>query len=183
MASERLFSLTVVFWAAALIFYVLNVADYVSLVLCTIAALAGYFIERVNMFGLGRSLFRIKPTSSQETVVANGATFTGDIHLRGTLRVYGRVIGNIEVSDGCVYVMGDGEVEGEIKTPCLVLNGLLKGACKAITVNILAHGCLQGDCHSTSLSVVKGGILIGHSLNLDDDNQTVHISNERVVVS
>lgn len=178
MANERLFILTMFFWGSALIFYVLNMVDYINLALCAVIALVGYIMEGVKMRGFGKSLFRTKKFLEQETVIARGATFTGNMHLHGILRIYGKVIGHVDVSEGVVYVMDGGQVEGEIQAPHLVLNGLLKGTCKVATVNILVHGCLQGDCHSTSLSIDKGGILIGHSLQLEEDKQMVRIGSD-----
>ncbi|BCS48631.1 hypothetical protein JUNP479_1313 [Aeromonas jandaei] len=97
------------------------------------------------------------------TVIAAGARFKGELQLEGDLEVRGVLVGTIVLSDGILRIMAGGRVEGEVKAPRVIINGLLDGTCSAAEVEILESGRMQGTFKGGSLSISKGGNFIGHS--------------------
>jgi len=54
----------------------------------------------------------------------------GDVHFSGNLDVEGLVQGNIVAQSGkeaLLRIVGKGRVEGEIRVPCVIINGLVDG--------------------------------------------------------
>jgi cytoskeletal protein CcmA (bactofilin family) len=175
VGKEYLLTLACLLWGVALLGYALGLRMFLVPAVGALVTFSGYLIKRLIMFG------RDKPQSQQTapapvampltesslTVIAAGATFTGNIQLTGSLQVFGKVMGNIEVADGRVHLMQGGVVEGEIKAPHLIVDGVLEGVGEAAMVEILSHGRLQGTCRSSALSIEKGGIFLGQSQQLD----------------
>lgn len=68
--------------------------------------------------------------SKSTTLISHDTVVIGDIHFCGSLDVEGLVQGNIVAEpkkDAMVRVIGKGRVEGEIKSPCVIINGVVQG--------------------------------------------------------
>lgn len=114
------------------------------------------------------------------TVVAQSSLFTGDVRMEGDIHVYGRVVGNIILTDGILHVMRDGYIEGEFTAPNIIINGHAKGTCIGDKVEILEHGEIEGVCRSDQFSIRPGGSFIGTSERLSAGVKR-EMESERVV--
>jgi cytoskeletal protein CcmA (bactofilin family) len=114
------------------------------------------------------------------TVVAQNTLFTGDVKIEGDIHVYGRVVGNIILTDGILHVMRDGYIEGEFTAPNIIINGHAKGTCIGDKVEILEHGEIEGVCRSDQFSIRPGGSFIGTSERLSAGVKR-EMESERVV--
>lgn len=171
---ERLLTLTCLLWGLALLCYMLGLRLYLIPTGCALVALIGYVIERFIMFGRDKPKAPVAATSEPaQTVLAAEATFTGNLQLQGQLLVFGRLVGNVTMTEGRVRVMQGGCIEGEVHAPEVELNGVLEGTCEATSVAILAHGRLQGICRGGTLSIQPGGVFLGHSQALGETHSNV----------
>lgn len=95
-----------------------------------------------------------------ESIIGENSQFKGDIVTKGTLRVDGRITGNIE-SD--VLVLGDKAfVKGMVSAISVVVGGMVEGNINAKDiVEIKNKGQVKGDIYSSKLVVNEGGIIDG----------------------
>lgn len=71
--------------------------------------------------------------------------------------------GNIIASDGVVKVMRSGLVNGNITCQELIINGTVKGECKAESIDIGEHANINGALNYVTLSVKKGAVFVGNA--------------------
>ena len=106
-----------------------------------------------------------KNTRREEaTLIASGAKITGDMQFGGLLDIEGMVIGNIqaEAEGSCVLVLEKGCLEGDVRAPKVIVNGVLKGTIYAHTVELAAAARVTGDVHYHSLEILKGAKVNGN---------------------
>ena len=99
------------------------------------------------------------------TLVARDTTVIGDIHFSGSLDVEGVVQGNIFAEDGkdaVVRVIDKGRVQGEIRVPSVVINGMVEGdVYSSKHLELAAKGRVQGNVHYTLLEMAAGSEVNG----------------------
>lgn len=98
---------------------------------------------------------RILTAVSAETFVQ------GTIRTRGSIRIDGKVEGN--VYDAKHVVIGDsGQVQGDIVAETIIVGGKVMGNIQAAKlVEVLAHGQILGDVRTKSLHIEDGAIFEG----------------------
>ncbi|RMG05494.1 MAG: polymer-forming cytoskeletal protein [Nitrospirae bacterium] len=97
-----------------------------------------------------------------ETVIGENSVITGEIEVKGTVRIDGTVKGNIR-SDW-VMVGPKGKVIGDISATGLAVAGSVEGNVIASnSVEIKSKGQLRGDITSPKLVIIEGGVFEGHS--------------------
>lgn len=100
-------------------------------------------------------------SSSSESVLAEGLLFEGTLEGNGSLRVTGRVRGQLKVS-GQVTVEPGGLVEGEVDADRVVVAGEAKARILARTnVHIQDSAAMIGDVEAGSVSVAPGAKIRG----------------------
>ncbi|SUB83785.1 Polymer-forming cytoskeletal [Pragia fontium] len=97
------------------------------------------------------------------TIIARNAVFSGNIEDNGDIRIYGKVIGNINITEGAIRVMSTGYVKGELNAPEIIIDGEVSGRCFAENIDILEHGTLRGITCCRNFSIKRGGVFIGQS--------------------
>ncbi len=99
------------------------------------------------------------------TLVACETTVVGDIHFSGSLDVEGIVQGNIyaeEGKDALVRIIDKGRVQGEIRAPSVVVNGMVEGdVYSSKHLELAAKGRVQGNVHYTLLEMAAGSEVNG----------------------
>lgn len=104
-----------------------------------------------------------------ETILGAGTRIEGDIYTRGSIRVEGKIKGNIK-ADGDLFIGEDGKVETEIEARNVVIAGSVNG-------NILAHQRVEllptakvvGDIVTDILKIEEGARFTGSSKPLEDN--------------
>lgn len=116
-----------------------------------------------------------------EALVGPSTEFKGDITAQGTLRIDGKIIGNI-VADS--VILGEAAaVTGDIKARCVVIGGRLDGNITSDElVEIKPAGKLYGDIHTRKLAVAEGGVFEGRSLVHKDETKVIDFPNKEAVV-
>lgn len=103
---------------------------------------------------------------SQETVIV------GDVHFCGNLDVEGLVQGNIIAQSGkeaLVRVVGKGRVEGEIRVPCIIVNGVVQGnVYSSKHLELASKSRVQGSVFYTLVEMAAGAEVNGSLTHMTD---------------
>jgi cytoskeletal protein CcmA (bactofilin family) len=95
------------------------------------------------------------------TFIGANAVFEGNIELGGTIRVDGKVIGNLKI-DGDAYIGGGAVIKGNIHAKNVHISGTVEGNIRADGIlKILATAKLYGDIEVKSFVTDEGAIFEG----------------------
>jgi len=97
------------------------------------------------------------------TLLGRGASFEGKLTFEGTVRVDGKLKGEVFSDD--VLVVGEGAyLEAEVDIGEIIIQGTVVGNIRAKRgIEIHAPGRVKGDLHTPSLQIDKGVIFEGRS--------------------
>ncbi|NJO01046.1 MAG: polymer-forming cytoskeletal protein [Bacteroidia bacterium] len=99
--------------------------------------------------------------SSANTTVAKGAALTGDLETVGTIRIEGKIFGNV-VSKSKTSLGESGYIEGNILAQNAEIAGEVKGIVKVVDVLTLkATAIIHGDIFCGKFVVEPGARFIG----------------------
>ncbi|MBF0327541.1 MAG: polymer-forming cytoskeletal protein [Nitrospirae bacterium] len=114
----------------------------------------------------------LRRNNQLDALIGVNTEFRGDIVSGGTLRVDGKIFGNV-VADW--VVLGEaGSLKGNIKAKGVVIGGRVDGNINADELVDIKHtGSLLGDIHTRKLSVAEGGVFEGRSLVQRDEDLKV----------
>ena len=108
-----------------------------------------------------------KPFSTENitTLISKATEVTGDIHFSGVLEVEGKVRGNIyadEDSSAEVRIRESGLVQGEIKVPSVIINGLVEGDVHSTQhLELAAKARVVGNVYYHLIEMVMGSEVNG----------------------
>jgi cytoskeletal protein CcmA (bactofilin family) len=97
-----------------------------------------------------------------DTVLGVGSDFKGQMFAKGTIRIDGRVEGNVTSEEG--IIIGDkGVVKGNISAKSVILSGKVTGNISCIKrLEITPTGQLQGDIRAPRLVIAEGVVFKGN---------------------
>ena len=117
------------------------------------------------MFKKLKPLTRSESMERIETVIGPGTTVNGDLMLIDSVRIDGKVIGDIQASQSnraTVAIGPTGEVIGHISAFRVIVAGKVEGNIAALERVELRHDCLvPGDISYSSINVQHGARLQG----------------------
>jgi cytoskeletal protein CcmA (bactofilin family) len=115
-----------------------------------------------------------------ETLIGGSTEFSGEINTVGTLRIDGKMTGNIIAE---WVVLGETAfVKGNIKSKGVVIGGRVEGNVDAEElVDIKYTGKLYGDIHTGKLSVAEGGLFEGRSQIRKDESKVIDFPGKEAV--
>ena len=97
-----------------------------------------------------------KETDKLETFLGMNSSLKGELNVRGTLRIDGKVEGQLDVD--YAILSETGEVKGEIKAKKILIGGKMDGNVRAQElVEIKAKGRVLGDIFTPKLAIIEGG--------------------------
>ena len=103
--------------------------------------------------------------SGHTTLISRETVIVGDIHFSGNLDIEGLVQGNIIAlpdSEAFLRVIQQGTVEGEIRVPCVVINGTVEGIVYSTSLLEMAlHGKVNGDVYYSRVEMAAGSEVNG----------------------
>lgn len=100
---------------------------------------------------------------SVETLIGANASIEGNIKTDRTVRVDGKIKGNIETTAG-VLIGADAVIEGSIKAEIVMLGGTVKGNITAPEgIEILPKAKMFGDLKTNILTIAEGASFEGKS--------------------
>ena len=95
------------------------------------------------------------------TLLAKGVVLTGEIHVEGTVRIDGRLDGEIQTK-GQVIIGEDGLVQGTITAGTVISSGRIKAKVTASErVQLLKTATLIGEVHTPVLIMEEGARIQG----------------------
>jgi cytoskeletal protein CcmA (bactofilin family) len=96
------------------------------------------------------------------TLLGKGSEFEGKLSFEGTVRVDGKLTGEIYTDD--VLIVGEGaEVNAEVTVGAIVVQGIVRGNITAKrSVEIHSPGKVKGNINTPSLFIEKGVFFDGH---------------------
>ena len=104
------------------------------------------------------------------TLISRDTEVIGDIHFSGELIIEGRVRGSIfaeDASESIVRVAEKGVVEGEIKAPSAVVNGLVQGNVHCSKhIELASKAIVVGDLHYNLIEMVLGSEVNGKLVHI-----------------
>ncbi len=113
------------------------------------------------MFGTKTS----KPQNRIDCLIGTGTRVEGNVIFSGGLRVDGNVRGNIiaeEDKPGTLVVSEQAQVEGEIRVPHVVINGMVNGPVNSTEyVELQAKANVTGDVYYNTLEMQLGAVVQG----------------------
>lgn len=107
----------------------------------------------------------VKPNSTVDTLVGRQSEITGDVRFAGGLHVDGKVKGKIMADsdkNAVLSISESGAVEGDIRVPHVVLNGLVEGdvhASQRITLSAKAR--VSGNVYYKLIEMTSGAMVNG----------------------
>jgi cytoskeletal protein CcmA (bactofilin family) len=118
-----------------------------------------------------------KKNDKLESFIGINSEFRGDITVSGTLRIDGKLIGNITA--GWIVVGEQAFVKGDLVASGIVVGGRVEGTLKAddiVELKPSAH--LYGDICSKKLVIAEGGEFMGRSVTQGNDAKLLDFSGE-----
>ena len=123
------------------------------------------------MFGAKDKPQVAKPQNRIDCLIGAGTRVEGNVIFSGGLRVDGQVRGSIIVEDGkagTLVVSEQAQVEGEIKVPHVVINGVVSGPVTSTEyVELQAKANVTGDVYYNSLEMQLGAVVQGRLVHQD----------------
>lgn len=106
------------------------------------------------------------------SIVGEGTSFQGELHLNGLLRIDGDFSGTIRTS-GKVLIGKSGRAECTIRANTVVIGGIVRGNIYAEEkVIVLSTGMMIGNIHSPRLIAEEGVILNGNCLIKQEESKS-----------
>lgn len=108
-----------------------------------------------------------KPFSTENitTLVSKATEITGNMHFSGVLEVEGKIRGNIYADDDSsaeVRIRESGLVQGEIKVPVVIINGLVEGDVHSSQhLELAAKARVVGNVYYHLIEMVMGSEVNG----------------------
>lgn len=103
-----------------------------------------------------------KSVQKLETIIGNESTVTGELNIKGTLRVDGIIEGDVFAD--WVIVGETGRVHGNVKSRGMVVGGRVEGNIDASEiVEIKGKGEVNGEICTAKLAMSEGALFDGHS--------------------
>ena len=106
-----------------------------------------------------------KPQNRIDCLIGAGTRVEGNVIFSGGLRVDGQVKGNIIAEDdkpGTLVVSEQALVEGEIRVPHVVINGVVNGPVNSTEyVELQAKANVTGDVYYNTLEMQLGAVVQG----------------------
>lgn len=106
-----------------------------------------------------------------DTVIGRRAEVHGCLRVQESVRIDGKVVGNIEAPAGAallVMIGPHGEVHGDVLASRIIVAGKVAGNIHAYErVELLASSLIQGDIKYASMAVEHGAKLMGLMLQVD----------------
>src|SRR5436305_688799 len=104
-----------------------------------------------------------RPEGEINTLLGRGSEFEGKLTFEGTVRIDGKLSGEIFSDD--VLVVGEGaEISAEIEVGVIIVEGNVNGNIRAKkAVELHAPARIKGNIETPSLYIDKGVMFEGHS--------------------
>lgn len=112
-----------------------------------------------------------------DTLIGQYTHIKGDISFSGGLRIDGSVSGNINAAgdDNALLTLSEkGTIEGEVRVPNLVINGIVNGNIYAAShVELATKARINGNVYYRMLEMAMGSEVNGHLIRAKPDEENI----------
>lgn len=126
------------------------------------------------MFGKDKTM-ALSPDIGGTTLIAKGTEVCGDLRFAGNLEIEGKVTGDIIASDGSkasVRILEQGQVDGDLHVPSIVINGQINGDVHSSEfVELASKARVTGNVHYGLIEMVKGAQVNGNLVYASGDKK------------
>lgn len=120
----------------------------------------------------GRKKQKQRKTTRIDTLIGENTHIKGDVHFSGGLRIDGVISGNIHADDGepaLLTLSEKGRIDGDVRVPYQVINGVVKGSIYAAEhIELAAKARINGHVYYKLLEVAVGSQVNGALVHVDD---------------
>jgi cytoskeletal protein CcmA (bactofilin family) len=106
------------------------------------------------------------------TLISHDTVVIGELHFSGNLDVEGLIQGNVIAQSGkeaLLRVVGKGRVEGDIRVPCVIINGEVKGnVYSSKQLELASKSRVQGNVFYTLVEMAAGAEVNGSLTHVAD---------------
>lgn len=125
---------------------------------------------------LGNSSKKSKGNSTKvDTLIGHETEILGDVRFSGGLHVDGVIKGNVYAdgdSDSVAIISERGQVEGELRVPNLLINGLVAGDVYAgARLDLAKNARVRGDVYYQTMEMAGGAEINGKLMRADEVQQ------------
>ena len=117
-----------------------------------------------------------------ETLIGTAMEIQGDLIFSGGLHVDGKIIGNViaeEDSHSMLVLSDQGQIEGEVRVPFVVLNGVVIGDVYASErVELSSHGQVKGNVYYNLLEMAMGAEVNGNLVHCKDEKKLLEYQSD-----
>lgn len=116
-------------------------------------------------------------TEKLESFIGANSAFKGNIDTKGTLRIDGRLEGNVQAD---WVILGEkSSVKGDIAARGIIVGGSVDGNLRAKEIiEIKSKGRVTGDTVTTKLTISEGGIFDGRSTMGKEESKVVEFQSK-----
>lgn len=130
------------------------------------------------MWNKEKSRADIQRFTGKTSLIAAGAELAGDLRFQGAVQVDGRVNGNLLTSDGMVRVSIEGQVEGEIRAPHIVIDGEVIGDVYAGEhLELGSRARVRGNLYYGLMEMAMGAQIEGRLYHVKDSARPLELPN------
>lgn len=119
------------------------------------------------MWGKGRK----RRTTRIDTLVGRHSRVLGDVHFSGGLHVDGHIQGNVVAEDDAASMLSlsdHGSIEGEVRVPHVIVNGVVTGDVHASEhVELATNARVTGDVYYDKIQMAVGAEVNGKLVHHD----------------
>lgn len=113
-----------------------------------------------------------------ETIIGEGTVFQGNIKSKGSIRIDGRLEGNI-IEASQVIIGSKGYVQGDITAQSVIIGGKVNGNVTALeNIELQPGSQLLGDIHTSTLSIGEGAVFEGHCMMTSEKTKVIELDKE-----
>lgn len=119
------------------------------------------------------------------TLIGNTTTLEGDIHFTGVLKIDGTIIGNLVAGNAeSVLILDDeGKIEGEVRVPTMIINGMIKGNVFASDkIDLYPKAQIVGDVHYNLLEMEVGAEVNGRMVREEGQSYSTNDESEALSI-
>ncbi|MCP4745931.1 MAG: polymer-forming cytoskeletal protein [Desulfobacteraceae bacterium] len=101
--------------------------------------------------------------STISTLLGRETSFEGTLSFNDTIRIDGRVIGNLVSKDGTIIVGENAVIEADIQVAVIVVRGKVTGRVEASQrIELFPPAVVAGDLHAPAVAIDSGVVFNGN---------------------
>ncbi|HZX52954.1 MAG TPA: polymer-forming cytoskeletal protein [Pseudomonas sp.] len=122
------------------------------------------------MWNKEKSKTDLQRFNGKTSLIAVGAELQGNLRFQGAVQVDGKVSGNLLASEGMVRVSVQGQVEGEVRAPHVLIDGEVIGDVHASAhLELGARARVRGNLYYGLMEMAMGAQIEGRLCHLRDE--------------